>query len=308
MVQMNSTFDNPTCAENGLRREAFKGWKTGNGRLWGGASRDWLNDPSMSRAGRSSPAGIKMYRPNPFWKNKIDDSALPFTFGYGERKDFADRAPYKLDPATYGDVNPLVHHIKRDPRKNISLKGRFARPGEGGYNPSNSTPGPKYDVSRKSGDMVRNVYFNGRGRVTEPQEVPAPGAYETRSKPGHNYPPTFTTLYQITLKGRAKPPVSMAWKNPGPGAYRVPGFTDKYNVAPIGFAGAGGKKSPKKARSTGDLSTTVDLQDMSKNEQTVGESTLLLEQMRGEAVSTPNLADAVDAELEADIPGLVQET
>ena len=49
----------------------------------------------------------------------------------------------------------------------------------------------------------------------------------------------------------------MAWKNPGPGAYRVPGFTDKYNVAPIGFAGAGGKKSPKKARSTGDLSTTL---------------------------------------------------
>ena len=38
----------------------------------------------------------------------------------------------------YGDVNPLVHHIKRDPRKNITLKGRFTRPGEGGYNPSNS--------------------------------------------------------------------------------------------------------------------------------------------------------------------------
>jgi hypothetical protein len=307
MVQMSSTFDNPTCAENGLRREAFKAWKVGNGRLWGGASRDWLNDPSMSRAGRSSPAGIKMYRPNPFWKTKIDDSAIPFTFGYGERKDFADRAPYKLDPATYGDVNPLVSLVKRDPRKNISLKGRFARPGQGGYNPSNSTPGPKYDVSRKSGDMVRNVYFNARPRSLDPNKVPGPGAYETRSKPGRNYPITFTTLYQVTLKGREKPPVSMAWKNPGPGAYRVPGFTDKYDVAPIGFSGAGNHSSPKKAKSTGDLGSTVELVDMSGNEQTVGEGTLLMEQMRGEAQSTFNLAEAVDAELAGDLPGVVSE-
>jgi hypothetical protein len=99
----------------------------------------------------------------------------------------------------------------------------------------------------------------------------------------------------------------MAWKNPGPGAYRVPGFTDKYNMAPIGFSGPGGHSSPKKAASTGDLGATVDLVDMSGNEQTVGESTLLLEQMRGTAQSTPNLAEAVDAELGADIPGLVQE-
>jgi hypothetical protein len=248
-----------------------------------------------------------MYRPNPFWRNKIDDSAIPFTFGYGERKDFADRAPFKLDPATYGDTNPLVALVKRDPRKNISLKGRFARPGEGGYNPSNSTPGPKYDVSRKSGDMVRNVYFNGRGRAPDPNKVPGPGAYETRSKPGRNYPITFTTLYQVTLKGRSKPPVSMAWKNPGPGAYKVTGFTDKYNVAPIGFAGPGGHNSPQKAKSTGDLDTTVELVDMSGNEQTVGESTLLLEQMRGAAESTPNLAEAVTAELGGDIPGMVPE-
>lgn len=99
----------------------------------------------------------------------------------------------------------------------------------------------------------------------------------------------------------------MAWKNPGPGAYKVPGFTDKYNCAPIGFAGAGGHSSPKKAKSTGDLGGTVELGDMTANEQTVGESTLLLEQMRGTAESMPNLAEAVDSGLGADIPGLVEE-
>jgi hypothetical protein len=210
---------------------------------------------------------------------------VPFTFGYGERKDFADRAPYKLDPATYGDVSPLVHLIKRDPRKDIKLKGRFVRPGEAGYNPSGGTPGPKYDVSAKQGEGVRRVYFNGRPRHAT-DVTPGPGQYETRSKAGRNYPLVFGTLYDVTLKGRNKPPDNMAWKNPGPGAYTIHGFSDKYNVAPI----PGHKKRPAKSASAPDLA---------------GESTMLLAEEAEPDSPVVGLADMVDSR--PALPGAVEE-
>lgn len=217
MVAMNSSFDNPTCANNGLRREMFKGWKTGY--LFGSGGR------AVGRGG-CAPKGAGMYRSSAFWKTKLEDSQIPTGFGFGERKGFNDDRPWKLDPCTYGDVNPLVALTRTDLRRDVTLKGRFDRPDK-----KSTTPGPKYDVSAKPGDVGPNWSINGRRRGNM-SITPGPGQYETRSKPGRNYPIAYGTLYDVVLQGRTKMP-DFKMKMPGPGQYNPGSFTDKYNVAPI---------------------------------------------------------------------------
>lgn len=232
MVGMASTFDNPTCNPLGHKRECFKGWKsTGNG--FGKAGRDWMSDPSVPRTGRFAPKGLGMYRSAAFWHTKLEDSRIPSGFGFGDRPPGERFRSWSLDPATYGDVSPLVCRVKRDPKKNITLKPYFPDPCRAS---AAGTPGPKYDVAAKPGENLPKWSLGSRhpGGRTDSDNRPAPGDYETRRKAGKNHPLFFGTLHSITIQGRTPPPASKK-KVPGPGTYSPPAFTDKYNVMPAGY-------------------------------------------------------------------------
>jgi hypothetical protein len=264
MVQMNSSFDNPTCAENGLRRPAFKGWKS-EGHGFGDSIRPIPNLP------RSSPKGVAMYRASAFWKTKMEDSQIPSGFGFGDRAGFVDPgAKWKLDPANYGDVSPLVCKVKRDSKRDITLKPRFVRPESLSH-----TPGPKYDVQPAPGADMPAFTMNGRFRG-DISITPGPGQYETRTRPGKNYPITYGCLYDIVLQGRTKYPEPVM-KNPGPGTYMPAGFTDKYNVAPI--PPPKGKKKRKQSQIPGSLSQSMAGAFGESKGGQVGESTLLLAEL-----------------------------
>jgi len=226
-----------------------------------------------------------MYRSSAFWKTKLEESKIPCGFGFGDRgKGLADKSPWKLDPCTYGDLGPILHLIRDGASvgKNITLKPRFVRP-EG----ISHTPGPKYDVSNKQCGPVFSI--NGRPRANM-DVTPGPGQYETRRKPGRNYPIAHGTLYDIVLQGRTKPPDPIK-KNPGPGTYMPPCFTDKYNVAPIPPPK---DKKRKKHQVPGTLGGTMDdlMGGGSLVQKNMGESTVLLAELQS-SQSAPELPGAV---------------
>lgn len=225
-----------------------------------------------------------MYRSSAFWKTKLESTQIPSGFGFGDRKGFTDSSSWKLDPGTYGDISPLVSLVKRDPRRPITLKPRFERPEN-----KSTTPGPKYDVAAKPGANMPVWSFNGRPRANM-DITPGPGQYETRRKPGRNYPIAHGTLYDIVLQGRTKPPEPLV-KIPGPGQYKPPCFTDKYNVAPIPPA----RKKETRRASLADLTMDV-LDDDKVLEKRVGASTILLAELGEEqplSASAPELPGQV---------------
>ena len=94
MVQLNSTFE-----EGGPR---FSSWRVGFG--FGKRCRSYMDDPSLSVAGRATPSGANYYRENRLWKGKWEKTREP-GFGFGERPDYG-KAPggVNVSPAQYGDV------------------------------------------------------------------------------------------------------------------------------------------------------------------------------------------------------------
>jgi len=208
----------------------FTKWKNGWG--FGKRLRSYTSDPMVQMPGRCSPQGNAYYKPNRFHKARLEIGQAN-TFGIGDRPEYGqEQKDWSVSPNAYGDVARKLSAIRKDTiYKNIVQKGRLKDPREN----SSLGPGPaRFNVCSKTGVNAYKWTINCRHLDTyvynEEASKPGPGYYETRGKPGENYPIKHGTLCDISFKHKI--PATIKKSGPGPGAYALKRVCDQYNVTP----------------------------------------------------------------------------
>ena len=237
MVQLDSSFPSTDG-----RPPPFQGWRAGVG--MGKVCRSYINDPTVVRAGRSSPAGDGYYRENRLWKGKWEkDRISSFSGGKaggpasskGERdedgniisaaqikelnKPLRSKFAGGPGPQAYGDVSKKLNSAYKSViYESLKIKPRFPSIQQKiAANPRFSGPGPaKYDTRFKAGDTgwskgsknpkwAMGLRIEDNVAQVEQEGKPGPGYYNVSGKPGSNYPIKFGTLYNIQHIGERLP-------------------------------------------------------------------------------------------------------
>jgi hypothetical protein len=211
MVQLNASFPAP-----------FSSYKKHYG--FGKASRDYMNDPSVTRTGRHSPSEDAFFRHSPFKKK---------SFEVGQQNSLKERCLYvasqnnwEASPASYyGNIS----NIKPDViYKNLTVKGRPKDPIILTTIPLTLPPENDAVLKQKS---ITTPSFTLKSRLLDTKlynEVsPGPGAYETRFSPG-------AEMWPIILKGR-NDAIKRHHKSPGAGQYEIKGDFDRFRQIPAGW-------------------------------------------------------------------------
>jgi len=214
----------------------FQGWRKGFGFGYSAGSGGHVLHPSVPQELRSTPSGDRGLASSAFWRKKWEMGQAS-SFGVGDRPDYGNARDADICPNTYGDVAPILCRARKNAtRSGISIKPRFPTFDEKKRDDSwpSSGPGPgKYDTSNKTGKSKPAWTMGLRITANDLKEAmskPAPGNYEVGTQPGKNNPILRGTLYDISMKGRAKP--QFTEQGPGPGRYAVLGELEgKYSLA-----------------------------------------------------------------------------
>eukprot|EP00440_Ansanella_granifera_P006107 gb/GFBE01006624.1/.p1 GENE.gb/GFBE01006624.1/~~gb/GFBE01006624.1/.p1 ORF type:complete len:333 (+),score=63.61 gb/GFBE01006624.1/:1-999(+) len=243
MVAMMQTFGN--CEIKTPHGGApFQGWRKGFGFGHSAGPGNHVLHPSMAQELRYTPKGDRGLASNPFWRKKWELGQAS-SFGIGERPDYGNARDADIAPNTYGDVAPAVSKVRRNStRAGMTLKARFPSVEEKQRDLSwpQCGPGPgKYDTTTKTGQSSwvspaanPSWSFGPRlgGMMSEIKESlgkPGPGAHNCITTPGQNNPIRRGTLYDISMKGRAKHH-KPGGGIPGPGAYKLIGELERYGL------------------------------------------------------------------------------
>lgn len=241
MVQMNSTFNNPTPHGG----PPFHKWKNGFGFGKRSGPGDYVMDPSIPCYGRYTPGGEKFYQSNAFWRKKTEVGQAA-AFGIGDRPEYGNmQAGWSVAPNNYGDVSKQENSVRRNVhRSHITVKKRFPSMDEKyrERQDGKSGPGPaRYDIRLPAGNASLthpskmpkwSMQCRTKDNVTVLEELrkPGPAEYAEHLKPGFNSPIQHGTLYDIAMKGR-NTKVALQ-QGPGPGQYNLKGFSDRFNIMP----------------------------------------------------------------------------
>lgn len=240
MVGMQATFGAPT-PHGGA---PFSAWKKGFGFGRAGGPGQYFEDPSTPTLLRFTPKGDRGFASSPFWRGKYEVGQAS-SFGLGDRPNYTPKesANGNISPDNYGDIAPLLQHAKRNAtRAGITMKAGFETFDQKlKANPAHGGPGPgKYNCSYKTGQSswsypakVCSFTILPRPAMSSAElagmETPGPGDYKIDIPCGTNPPYKHGTLYDITMKSRAKvveaPPGA-----PGPGKYQILGELDHYTL------------------------------------------------------------------------------
>lgn len=158
-------------------------------RGFGRASRDYLDDPSVERPGRSTPTGERFYSTSPFWKTRWEMDPM-FSLGFGERPDYSKPACGGSIGASCASYTPKLDFVKRHAvYKDLSIKSRCESPIA---RVDDVTPGPgayrvRSPLGRSRSASIRARHVDTRLFIESTQR-PGPGAYSTRLPCGLNRP------------------------------------------------------------------------------------------------------------------------
>lgn len=279
MVGMMQTFGNCEI-QTPHGGPPFQGWRKGFGFGHSVGSGGHVLHPGHAQELRSTPGGDRGLASSAFWRKKWEMGKAA-SFGIGDRPDYGNARDADICPNTYGDVAPILSKVRKNPTKSgIRIKSRFPTFEEKKRDDSwpMSGPGPgKYDTSNKAGkssltnpstvpawSMGPRVAAND---LKEAMTKPAPGTYEVWTQPGKNSPILRGTLYDISMKGRAKPH-SLSEQSPGPGRYAILGELEgKYSLA----SQIASVKVPKKDWGSYEASTDDFLQGLAEEGSVSGD-------------------------------------
>jgi len=232
MVGMQVTFGN--CDQQTPHGgPPFHYWKQGHGfgHSKGPGNGNCLH-PAAAVQLRFTPKGDRGLAYSPFWRGKWELGPAP-RFGIGDRPSLNPSRDCPIGPDNYGDVSPLVKHVKRNAtREGIKLKPRFPSVEEKArdYSWPASGPGPaKYNTSGSNPSRNSAYSFGIRpqisGELKEKASKPGPD-YKVRIPCGKNSPISHGTLYDISMAGKTRQFVP-GEASPGPARYNVLGKMDE---------------------------------------------------------------------------------
>jgi hypothetical protein len=270
MVGMMQTFGNCEI-QTPHGGPPFQGWRKGFGFGHSVGSGGHVLHPSHTQELRFTPGGDRGLASNSFWRKKWEMGKAS-SFGIGDRPEYGNARDADICANTYGDVAPILSKVRKNPTKSgIKLKPRFPTFEEKKRDDSwpMGGPGPgKYDTCNQTGESslsnpskVPSWSLGPRilaNDLKEAMSKPAPNAYVVWTKPGKNSPVLRGTLYDISMKGRAKPQ-ALSEQSPGPARYSILGELEgKYTLA----SQVASVKVPKKQGGSFEASTDDFLQDL----------------------------------------------